>query len=1188
MKQANNTFTGGMQCDLNPITVPDTVLTGCLNGTLLTYNGNEQMLQNDMGNGRVETAFLPEGYIPLGTTSLGGIIYVVSYNPQTDKCQIGSFPSPERNFTSDELSNSENHIVKTSDFVDDNGKIISTRKKIQLTDFILHPGDQFIVAAKFLQKDWYNITNCYTGSVTENEKTTIYDEKTPRYIKFTIATLDSNNRIIDLPITNRYKYQEVQDESVAGLITNNSDYTMVNGTIESTDETDLNLYRSIVSSPYNIYQSKIAGNLYVIADLEVIETFTVNYRCIDYSPAIADNPDTTNIDESTETYTLEFTYDAQPDTKKIKNIKYEDDNSDNTVYLPEDSDSVTSNIGTVKKKFEFSSTDSKYKTFNLIPCMPFGEYYQLQATFNIDFNLIGTGVINVTRWRYYKNADNTQLTWSLDAYLRDNEDIESIKFYAQRYDELVDDIDYNNDEHLIYTVPQRKYYSGIYQTELPFNSKFEENSLYKIHIVIEKKSKDETATQVNDTDIKHKYIYTNGVFNQYYIDNPQTEDFDNVQPELHIRASITEQNENKATPKHSIAPLVSSNVLPQYLRSADIIEYKSTDTLKVNYVFQNDYNTFTTKQTVWNINITNGDPNITDNINRSVQVARDIKSTDQYWEDSDYINTQSIISNSEIEFKDIYTLDKTAKDTFYSRVYNNDSETIKIDLQYLLFNKISGSSINSPISVTNYIAPIVKDYQTLTNYGLQIQEGSNRVVPLNSFYCRGGSSGGGDNEGSGGERTALTIRSLKFGSTGLGWTSGNKILNFDEGPETFMEKLKDLTSNQSLFPVMVVNVGNSRLQVVNPNGDWQINTNYVGYEGYGDDYHQPDGIKLLLTDKSQIRLTRPKDRRGEFFQDHPINQDEMTHVVFWLYMRDERDNLYPTNNIIGIENDSQFRIRCNAVHHSYEYSVQSQNNPAGNIYFGEVLLSLLSQLYVKYSNMQSISGYKVEEYQYYNSSNITYTTTFNYQIGYLNDYKQYAISQEHILFNNISMQTIQDNFDDKKSGCLNPIIPVDNSVQYNYNTTIHLDRPSMFLNYVNIAESASLDTYIESTLGVDVQLPQITINNTSVYTIQKQNDGTYQLSKDMRIAPISSATLDNEQLRITINQQDTGKNILSNNINSYSFYWDGKNNLLKLSSTYIQTRNSFELCFRSGANSDHSQDFRSYSNIDLFNQFNIV
>jgi len=39
-----------------------------------------------MGNARVETAMLPEGYIPIGSTELGGIIYIAAYNPFNKKC----------------------------------------------------------------------------------------------------------------------------------------------------------------------------------------------------------------------------------------------------------------------------------------------------------------------------------------------------------------------------------------------------------------------------------------------------------------------------------------------------------------------------------------------------------------------------------------------------------------------------------------------------------------------------------------------------------------------------------------------------------------------------------------------------------------------------------------------------------------------------------------------------------------------------------------------------------------------------------------------------------------------------------------------------------------------------------------------------------------------------------------------
>ena len=95
-----NTFTEGLVMDLNPITTPNNVLTNALNATLITYNGNEFVLQNDMGNGRVETAYRPEGYVPVGTCEFGDIIYIVSYNPITNKSQIGCFPSPERNISS--------------------------------------------------------------------------------------------------------------------------------------------------------------------------------------------------------------------------------------------------------------------------------------------------------------------------------------------------------------------------------------------------------------------------------------------------------------------------------------------------------------------------------------------------------------------------------------------------------------------------------------------------------------------------------------------------------------------------------------------------------------------------------------------------------------------------------------------------------------------------------------------------------------------------------------------------------------------------------------------------------------------------------------------------------------------------------------------------------------------------------
>ena len=42
-----------------------------------------------MGNAKIG-AYLPEGYIPLGSASLDGIIYIVSYNPLTKEIQFSA------------------------------------------------------------------------------------------------------------------------------------------------------------------------------------------------------------------------------------------------------------------------------------------------------------------------------------------------------------------------------------------------------------------------------------------------------------------------------------------------------------------------------------------------------------------------------------------------------------------------------------------------------------------------------------------------------------------------------------------------------------------------------------------------------------------------------------------------------------------------------------------------------------------------------------------------------------------------------------------------------------------------------------------------------------------------------------------------------------------------------------------
>lgn len=110
-KETVNVFNEGLNKDLNPIVTPNNVLTDNLNGTFITFNGDELSLQNDAGNTRIpvpetgDSVRLSEGFYPLGIKEYGGVLYIVSgkqglnefnqRDPNLDEIEFGSYPSPE-------------------------------------------------------------------------------------------------------------------------------------------------------------------------------------------------------------------------------------------------------------------------------------------------------------------------------------------------------------------------------------------------------------------------------------------------------------------------------------------------------------------------------------------------------------------------------------------------------------------------------------------------------------------------------------------------------------------------------------------------------------------------------------------------------------------------------------------------------------------------------------------------------------------------------------------------------------------------------------------------------------------------------------------------------------------------------------------------------------------------------------
>lgn len=104
MEQASNIFTDGLVTDLHPLTTAENKLTDALNATTITFNGNEMILQNDMGNTLIQDTStgnvmgLSDGFVPVGMKEYGGVLYIASMNPSTGEGELGTIPSPKINY----------------------------------------------------------------------------------------------------------------------------------------------------------------------------------------------------------------------------------------------------------------------------------------------------------------------------------------------------------------------------------------------------------------------------------------------------------------------------------------------------------------------------------------------------------------------------------------------------------------------------------------------------------------------------------------------------------------------------------------------------------------------------------------------------------------------------------------------------------------------------------------------------------------------------------------------------------------------------------------------------------------------------------------------------------------------------------------------------------------------------------
>ncbi len=299
MEQAVNTFQKGLQSDVNPMIQGTDSLSDTLNATYMTMNGNEVVLQNDMGNRRIDNAYLPAGYQPVGMKEYGGVIYVASYNPITNKSQVGSFPSPERKRSSfDDINlgykgfdfdfhHKDNLIsCNTWYWLKDDIKLypltrnyngeklhqIESEKEIRL-----HAGDKFSIYCKGI--------NSYENIISNFNNISDEKVKSPKNRKYTLSVgiLNSQNEFVDITKTLKRWDKEAkiikEEEFKSDLYRFNDGYFIASNFTSpdySKTKNDREFIQERNASPLNTYSYKLVGPMYLKSELNHITDFDYN------------------------------------------------------------------------------------------------------------------------------------------------------------------------------------------------------------------------------------------------------------------------------------------------------------------------------------------------------------------------------------------------------------------------------------------------------------------------------------------------------------------------------------------------------------------------------------------------------------------------------------------------------------------------------------------------------------------------------------------------------------------------------------------------------------------------------------------------------------------------------------------------------------------------------------------------
>ena len=673
-QQESNQFDKGMNLDLNVINVDNHTLTSALNATMITRNGNETVLQNDMGNAKVELAYLPSGYVPVGMKEFGGIVYVASYNPLKGTSQIGSFPSPETVINSDEVDTNPNIVINPKTIFNSKDTVNKVIDKIYVKNVLINQelksGDKFQIIAEKSNEDDYSLLHYLENKVFE--------------LRAIISGENGENiDITNICIKYQYKKENITVESIAYCGEELDGYELTDILVynSSTDS-----YESVEDRKFSLYYNVIKGNhkgkLYLAQKLIVPDFIRTNLSISVNKNETDDNPN----DEYILTFTPEaYKYIDSNEEDKVNWEEFDDNDFQYIITIENNSGIINTNEDNPctinkgeSKSFNINydsipdTQDQRLVTYTIKVQYPMGIVSNLKIEDTIDLNKVADGTVEVSKFRYFNTIYNLgnqrsyiDFNYIIKPYLDNSDQITSLDLlYIERSNEKIytkESISLEiKDSNNIINFETPSNYLGSYTSRKYFDSNFTIGNMYIGMLRIKTKNKDEY--QYSDPYI----IVTSSTVNSYFFEHPNDSMFTGDENESDITFPVDCELEYD---------IEETELLPQ-----DEPDENNTPNISTT---KKDLYQYITKRTEKRIVSLTCNVKLKDSsLDGIVDVKFNAGTNNEFKKSSSDFNTTGGLTGQNVNFDDLVELNNNTVCTLY-----NESHDAKIDIDLNLESK---------------------------------------------------------------------------------------------------------------------------------------------------------------------------------------------------------------------------------------------------------------------------------------------------------------------------------------------------------------------------------------------------------------------------------------------------------------------------------------------------------------------